>query len=113
MSAKRIKRPTPDSMRKPSRGRANFERLRNMSEEEIERTSPPELKGLGPDFWKDAILMYPDGKSPISLRLDADIVHFFRGGGPGYQTRMNAVLRSYVDAMKVQKKPKKAPPRGK
>lgn len=84
-----------------------------MSDEDIERTSPPELKGLGPEFWKDAILVYPDGKSPISLRLDAGIVHFFREGGPGYQTRMNAVLRSYVEAMKAQKKPKKGPRPGK
>ncbi len=74
-----------------------------MSDEEIERTSPPELKGLGPDFWKDAIPVYPDGKSPISLRLDADILLFFRDGGPGYQTRMNAVLRSYMEAMEAQK----------
>jgi uncharacterized protein (DUF4415 family) len=83
-----------------------------MTDEEIERTSPPELKGLGPDFWKDAILVYPDGKSPVSLRLDAAIVHYFREGGPGYQTRMNAVLRTYVDAMKDKGKPKK-PRRGK
>jgi uncharacterized protein (DUF4415 family) len=84
-----------------------------MSDEEIERTSPPELKGLGPEFWKDAVLVYPDGKSPVSLRLDAAIVHFFRAGGPGYQTRMNAVLRSYMEAMKAEKKPTKRPPRAK
>lgn len=84
-----------------------------MSEEEIERTSPPELKGLGPEFWKDAILVYPDGKSPVSLRLDSAIVHYFREAGPGYQTRMNAVLKSYMEAMKAQEKPTKGPRRGK
>ncbi|MGI8475769.1 MAG: BrnA antitoxin family protein [Thermomicrobiales bacterium] len=36
----------------------------------------------------------------MTVRLDVDVVDWFRTGGPGYQTRMNAVLRSYVDAQK-------------
>jgi uncharacterized protein (DUF4415 family) len=37
-------------------------------------------------------------KEAISLRLDADVLDWFRARGPGYQTRINAVLRAYKDA---------------
>ena len=37
-------------------------------------------------------------KQAVSLRLDADILEFFRKTGKGYQTRINAVLRSFVEA---------------
>ena len=38
------------------------------------------------------------GKAPISLRLDADVLAWFKAQGPGYQTRINAILRAYKDA---------------
>ena len=38
----------------------------------------------------------PASKKQITLRLDPDVIDFFKAGGPGYQTRMNAVLRSYM-----------------
>lgn len=41
-----------------------------------------------------------DPKEPISIRLDSDVLHWFRSKGARYQTRINAVLRSYVNAMK-------------
>jgi uncharacterized protein (DUF4415 family) len=37
-------------------------------------------------------------KTSISLRLDADVLEWFKSTGPGYQTRINAVLRAYKDA---------------
>lgn len=37
-------------------------------------------------------------KDAISLRLDHDVLDWFKGQGPGYQTRMNAVLRAYMNA---------------
>lgn len=40
----------------------------------------------------------PPGKTSVYLRLDSDIVDWFRTRGPGHLTRMNAVLRAYVDA---------------
>ena len=48
--------------------------------------------------WSSAKLVEPEPKKLISLRIDADIVEFFRSQGKGYQTRMNAVLRAYKDA---------------
>ena len=38
----------------------------------------------------------PDAKQAISIRLDRDIIEFFKRTGRGYQTKINAVLRSYV-----------------
>ncbi|MFV1989043.1 MAG: BrnA antitoxin family protein [Gemmatimonadota bacterium] len=46
---------------------------------------------------------FDNGRSePISLRIDRDVLEWFRQGGAGYQTRINAVLRSYVDAMQTR-----------
>ena len=83
----------------PIRGRADLDRLRNASEEEIERTAPPELSDLPADFWDDAVVV-PAPKRAISLRVDQDVLEWFRSGGPRYQTRMNAVLRAYVSRMR-------------
>ncbi len=50
-------------------------------------------------FWQSARLMVPTpGKEAISLRVDQDILAWFRTGGKGYQSRMNAVLRAYVES---------------
>jgi uncharacterized protein (DUF4415 family) len=84
--------------KQPSRGRANLELLRSMTDAEIERTSPPELANLPPDFWDSARLVPPVLKEPISIRVDEDVLAWFRKEGPRYQSRMNAVLRSYVEA---------------
>jgi uncharacterized protein (DUF4415 family) len=40
----------------------------------------------------------PPRKAPISLRLDADVLDWFKAQGPGYQTRINAILKAYKDA---------------
>jgi uncharacterized protein (DUF4415 family) len=96
------------SRRRPSRGRADLEFLRTMTEEEIERTSPPELANLPEDFWEGAELVPPVIKAPISIRIDEDILDWFRSRGPRYQSRMNAVLRSYVTAMR-KSSPKRKP----
>jgi uncharacterized protein (DUF4415 family) len=65
----------------------------------IERTSPPELADLPADFWTDAAIVHPSPKRPISLRVDEDVLHWFRQQGPRYQSRMNAVLRAYMAAV--------------
>ena len=48
--------------------------------------------------WANLKVAWPQPKQAISLRIDQDILTWFRDGGPGYQTRMNAVLRAFVDA---------------
>ena len=62
------------------------------------RRDAPEGPSLGPDFWKRARVVLPDGpKKQLTLRLDAEMVAWFKAQGRGYQTRMNAVLRSYYE----------------
>jgi uncharacterized protein (DUF4415 family) len=67
-----------------------------MSEREVETTSPADLADLPEDFWADAQVVEPTPKQPISLRVDADVLEWFRTQGPRYQSRINAVLRSYM-----------------
>lgn len=75
-----------------------------MTDAEIEATSPPELRNLPDDFWQGARVVTPVTKEAISIRLDSDVVAFLRQAGPRYQSRINAVLRSYVDEMGQQKR---------
>ena len=81
---------------RPGRGRADLPRLRRMTEAEIRRAAPPELADLPEDFWVDGSLVTAVGKQAISLRIDQDVLEWFKERGPRYQTRINAVLRSYM-----------------
>lgn len=55
-----------------------------------------DIPRLGPEFWKKAQVRLPQKKESLTLRLDHDVVAWFRGAGRGYQTKMNAVLRAYM-----------------
>ena len=92
-----MRKPTRDP-RRPSRGRADLSRLRRLTDAEVRQTSPPELTDLPADFWNDAELVTPAPKRAVSIRLDEDVLEWFRRSGPRYQTRMNAVLRAFRDA---------------
>lgn len=50
--------------------------------------------------WSRAVVVPAQQKTPVSLRIDPDILDFFKSQGKGYQTRMNAVLRAYMEAQK-------------
>jgi uncharacterized protein (DUF4415 family) len=47
--------------------------------------------------WSEAVLVVPPKKKAISIRVDPDVLDYFKNEGPGYQRRINAVLRSYVE----------------
>ncbi len=47
--------------------------------------------------WSRAVLVVPPKKKAISIRIDPDVLDHFKSEGPGYQRRINAVLRSYVE----------------
>lgn len=51
-------------------------------------------------FWQNARVIMPAGKSSVHLRLDSDVLEWFKAQGKGHLTRMNAVLRSYAEAHK-------------
>lgn len=50
--------------------------------------------------WTDAVVGIPPRKEPIKLRIDADVLEWFRATGKGYQTRMNNALRAFVESRK-------------
>lgn len=65
-----------------------------MRDEDIDFSDVPKL---GPEFFKNAVI-WPGIKEQITLRLDPDVLKFFRKHGRGYQTTINAVLRKYMEA---------------
>ena len=95
VNVKRTKR-QPTRSSEVVRGRADLARLRRVSEREIRATSPAELADLPDDFWDDATVVPPSAKQPISLRVDTDVLQWFKTQGPRYQSRINAVLRLYM-----------------
>ena len=85
------------AMRERGEDRTNWAKVDAMSEEEIEAAiaSDPDEAGIEWD-WDSAKLVMPEPKEHVNLRLDADVLRFFKKQGKGYQTRINAVLRSYM-----------------
>ena len=83
-------------------------RLHRTTDRQIERTSPPELAELPADFWVDATIVHPVPKKPISLRVDEDVLSWFKQQGPRYQSRMNSVLRAYMAAVRSRSRSKGA-----
>jgi uncharacterized protein (DUF4415 family) len=69
-----------------------------MTDAEIDAAiaSDPDWAEFEPIDWSKAEVVVPPKKQAISIRLDQDLVDFFKAEGPGYQRRINAVLRSYV-----------------
>lgn len=66
--------------------------------EDATAPNAPEAQSLGDEFWKSAKVVMPTGKTSVHLRLDSDIVDWFKARGKGHLTRMNAVLRAYVES---------------
>lgn len=79
----------------------DWERLRGMSDEEIRRgiAADPDARATDASFWKKAKVVLPQAKQAVTIRLDADLLKWLRLQ-KGYQTRINAVLRTYMDAQK-------------
>lgn len=71
-----------------------LEELENIPESAIDTSDIPELDA---SFWETAKLVQPMTKQAISLRVDSDVLDWFKNQGKGYQSLMNSVLRSYVE----------------
>ncbi len=72
----------------------DWKRVEALTDEEIDTSDIPPLDD---DFFAHAELRLPEPKQAITIRLDADVVKWFKAQGGGYQTRMNAVLRRYME----------------
>jgi uncharacterized protein (DUF4415 family) len=78
-----------------------------LTDEQIEEAVRNDPDAVPLDFdWDDAVLVVPPKKQAISIRVDEDVLYYFKHEGTGYQRRINAVLRSYMQQKKA-KKPKK------
>ncbi len=77
----------------------NWKRLRGMTDEEVHAAvvKDPEIGPTDEAFWKTARVVMPSRKETITMRIDADLLAWFRRER-GYQTRINAILRAYMNA---------------
>lgn len=85
--------------------RTDWARVDALSESELDAaiSQDPDWKDIPRDWHRDAVPVTPGAKRLVSLRLDPDVLDFFRAQGRGYQTRMNAVLRAYMRAARAVK----------
>jgi len=90
----------PDGSYRPAESRTDWDRVRAMTEEEIEAAAEadPDALPLDGEFWRTARVVIPPSKKHTGIRIDADVLDWFKRQGRGWQTRMNAVLRAYYEA---------------
>ena len=79
------------------RSKTNLERFDSLTDDEINTSDIPPLDN---SFFKNAKLRMPETKTTITIRIDPDVLQWFKQQGKGYQSKMNAVLRLYADAHK-------------
>jgi uncharacterized protein (DUF4415 family) len=89
----------------PRKGKTDWARVDALTDEDIAKAVANDPDAVPIDIdWSDAVLVIPARKKAISIRVDEDVLDFFKSEGDGYQRRINAVLRSY---MQQKAKPKK------
>lgn len=64
-----------------------------MKDDEIDFSDIPELDN---EFWENAEWVEPDKTQHLTIRVKQSVLDYFKSGGKGYQTRINAVLEAYV-----------------
>lgn len=79
---------------KHSKSKTDWTKLQQMSDEEIDDSDIPFTTK---EFWADAEILMPKQKKAISIRLDYDIIEYFKKTGSGYQSKINAVLKAYMN----------------
>jgi uncharacterized protein (DUF4415 family) len=81
------------------KSRTDLRRLDAVTDKQIGRSDIPEVS---PSRFERAVvrrgLKPVPGKKQVTLRVDGDVLGWFRHQGPGYQTRINQLLRAYMDA---------------
>lgn len=74
---------------------SDLERVKKMKDEDIDFTECPEMDE---EFLRTAKIVVPQKKAVVTIRLDPDVLAWFKAQGKGYQTRINALLRAYMKA---------------
>jgi uncharacterized protein (DUF4415 family) len=93
----------------PTRGKTDWKKFHSLSDAEIEAgmAKDPVWREFNDLDWSEGVVVIPPKKRAISIRVDEDVLDYFKQHGAGYQRRMNAVLRSYMDQTSGPKKRKK------
>jgi uncharacterized protein (DUF4415 family) len=93
-----------ETMRRRGESRTDWVKVDAMTETELEASiaADPDDVHEAPD-WSRAVLGLPPRKEHINIRVDADVLAWFKQTGRGYQTRMNNVLRAFVESRKHAK----------
>ncbi len=84
--------------------KSDLEKLRNTTDAEIEAQIANDPDWSEDWNWGDAVLVIPPKKKAISIRVDEDVLDYFKNEGGQYQRRINAVLRSYMQQKKSKKR---------
>ena len=90
-----------EDMRQRGGARSDWAKAAAMTSEEIEASvaSDPDEADMVMD-WENATIEMPQPKAVLNMRVDQEVLDYFRKTGRGYQTRINAVLKSYVSRMR-------------
>lgn len=86
------------------RGKTDWKKLDKLTDAEINASIRNDPDWSDDWHWSDAVLVIPPKKKAISIRVDEDVLDYFKHEGAGYQRRINAVLRSFVQQKKSPKK---------
>jgi hypothetical protein len=80
--------------------KTDWKRVHALTETEIGQAAAGDPDSFLPDanWMAKAKLVFPRGKKVVTMRLDSDVLDWFMRGGRGYQTRMDAVLKAFVEA---------------
>ncbi len=87
-------------MTKPKAAKGtDWARIDALTDDEIERMAASDIDNPTStvEDWADSIVGLPPLKEAVNAKFDADVVAWFKSQGRGYQTRMNAVLRIYME----------------
>jgi uncharacterized protein (DUF4415 family) len=86
-------------------GKTDWAVVDALSDEEIEKAMRNDPDAVPLDFdWSEAVLVIPPKKKAISIRVDEDVLDYFKKEGSGYQRRINAVLRSYMQQKRKKRR---------
>jgi uncharacterized protein (DUF4415 family) len=89
----------------PRFGKTDWAAVAALTDEEIEAAVRNDPDAVPLDFdWSKAVLVIPPKKKAISIRVDEDVLDYFKEEGAGYQRRMNAVLRSYMEQKRKKRR---------
>ena len=83
--------------------KSDLARLDALRDEDIDYSDSPELDD---SFFEKATVQWPPHKKQLTIRLDEDLLDWIKDQGPGYQTRINAILRAYYEAHKGKGSPR-------